>query len=114
MELDVSCLSKTKHINSSKPHLTLMPGARYLTKVYLGRNGYLNKILSTVITCNHAENNGGYDCIFSSQRTELNTARLLLFQVYINKKGSLCMSWRNAKLKVNIFMYFINSHVLHK
>lgn len=117
-----SCLSKTKHVNSSKPHLTLMPGVLYLTKVYLRWNDHLNKILSTVITCNHAEGNGdhmtslcGYDCISSSQRTELNTTSLLLlFQVHINKKGSLCMSWRKAKLKVNIFMYFINIHVFHK
>lgn len=117
-----SCLSKTEPANSSKPHLTLMPGVLYFTKMCLGWNGHLNKILSTVITCNPAESDGdhmtslwGYDCISSSQRTELNTTSLLLlFQVHINKKGSVCMSWRKAKLKVNIFMYFINIHVFHK
>ena len=114
------CLCKTKHVNS-KPHSPLMPGVLSLTKICLGWNGHLNRfwVQSSLFIMlrgsgDHMTILSGCDCIFSSQRTELNTANLLLlFQVYINKKGLLCISWKKAKLKVNIFMYFINIHVLH-
>lgn len=74
--------NKTKHVNYSKPHLPQIPDVLYIIRVCLEQNGYLSKILSTVITCNHAEGNGDhmtalwdYDCISSSQWT---TSLLLL------------------------------------